>query len=72
VKPGAARQCARAERAEPADEIKAFEICALEVEASADVVVEQGQLNAHIAQRVSDRTGQASAVIVSGGGISRH
>ena len=50
VQPGAPGQCARAERAVPADEVKAFQVGGLEVEACADAVVEQGQLGAQVAQ----------------------
>jgi hypothetical protein len=50
VQPGSPGQGAGAERAVPGDEVKAFQVGGLEVEARADAVVEQRQLGAQAAQ----------------------
>ena len=50
MQPGASCEGARAERAVPVDEIKAVQIDVLEINARADVMVEQGQLDAQLAQ----------------------
>src|SRR5690349_8435113 len=50
VEPGAAGQGARAERAVPGDEVKAFQVGGLELEAGADAVVEQRQLGTQVPQ----------------------
>jgi hypothetical protein len=55
MQPGASCEGARAERAVPVDEIKAVQIDVLEINARADVMVKQGQLDAQLAQRLLDR-----------------
>ena len=50
MQPGASCEGARAERAVPVDEIKAVQIDVLEINARADVMVKQGQLDAQLAQ----------------------
>jgi len=52
VQPGAAAKALRAERAAPVNEIKAVQVDVLEINARADVVVEQGQLD--VSARGSD------------------
>jgi hypothetical protein len=61
VQPGASCEGARAERAVPVDEIKAIQVDVLEINAGADMMVEQGQLDAQLAQRLLDR-GYSAAV----------
>ena len=50
VQSGALSQGTRAEGTVPGDQIKAFQVGRLEVEARADAVVEQGQLGTQVAQ----------------------
>jgi hypothetical protein len=49
MKPGALYQGARAERAVTGDEVKAIEVDMPEIKVCADVMVEQGQLDAQLA-----------------------
>src|SRR5215471_2257142 len=62
VQPGPPGEGARAERAVAADEVKAVEVHVVQVKTPADVVVEQGQLDAQLAQRLLDRRGQPAPV----------
>ena len=55
-----AGQGARAERAVPVDEVQAFQVGGPQVQAGADAVIEQGQLRAQVAQRLSDPAGEPS------------
>ena len=54
VQPGPAGQRARAQRPVPADQVEALQVGALELQVPPDLVVEQGQLHAHVAQRRPD------------------
>src|SRR5215471_14257725 len=63
VEAGQPGQRARAERAVPVDEIKALQVGALEVEMPADALVEQGQLDAQVAQRLPDGPVQRAPAI---------
>ena len=62
MQPGPPGEGTRAERAVPADEVEAVEVHVVQLEAPADVVVEQGQLDAQLAQRLLDRRGQPPPV----------
>jgi hypothetical protein len=50
VQPGTSCEGARAERTVASDEVEAIEVDILEIKVCADVMVEQGQLDAQLAQ----------------------
>jgi hypothetical protein len=50
VQPGASCKSARAERTVAGDEVEAIEVDVLEIEVCADAMVEQGKLDAQLAQ----------------------
>jgi tetratricopeptide (TPR) repeat protein len=54
VEPRAARQRARAQRSLPGEDVEAVEVDVPDVEAGTDVVVEHGQLDDQLAQRIPD------------------
>jgi Pretoxin HINT domain len=58
VQPGAAGERAGTERPVPVDQLEAAQVGVLELEMGADLVVEQGQLDAQLAQCVLDRGGR--------------
>ena len=61
MQPGASGQGARAERAVPVDQVQAVEVGVPELELGADLMVEQRQLDAELAQRLTDRSGLPAA-----------
>src|SRR6266487_2249052 len=66
VQASASGQGAGAERAVAVDEVQAVQVDVIEVEMGADVVIEQRELDAQLAQRLLDRGGQPSSVSRAG------
>src|SRR5262249_11295372 len=63
VQAGVSRQGARAERTTKVDEVEAVEVDVFDLKMCADAMVEQGQLDVQLAQRLLDRDGQTPPTV---------